>query len=260
MKNKHFIFILLAVAAFACQEKTTNKEDNISNKPFREISFLTTDSLQVIGDLYETDKQASSILLFHQGRSNARGEYKSIIPKLTQKGFNVLAIDQRMGGQLYGEYNRTIAKLPMNNHTYCDAFADMEAAFQFMSKQGFSGKKILWGSSYSGSLAIKLAHNHPTEVIGVLAFSPSSGGPMQDCRPDEFLEKMELPILLLRPKSELEIPSAKAQFELATAHKHQTYVADQGTHGSSMLVEERVNGNVTKNWERVFSFLDQLNK
>lgn len=55
---------------------------------------------------------------------------------------------------------------------YLDALQDMESAVKYVKSQYESSKIILWGSSYSASLVIKLAGDNPTLINGVLAFSP----------------------------------------------------------------------------------------
>ena len=173
-----------------------------------------------------------------------------------------MAIDQRMGGQIYGSYNRTIANIPDNSfdndYTYCDAYNNLEGALDFVIESGISGKKILWGSSYSASLAIQLANNRPMDVDGILAFSPASGGPMQACQPDKYFNTLKVPLLLLRPPNEMENENTKKQFDLANSNNHQTYAAKFGIHGSSMLVEERVGQEVNETWKVVESFLNEI--
>lgn len=228
----------------------------------REISFYTSDSINIFGDLYIADPDLPIILLFHQGGSNARGEYKSIIPELVKEPFNILAIDQRRGGQYFGSYNRTLTQIEdhsySNPYSYCDAYNNLEAALNFVIESGFKGKRILWGSSYSASLAIQLAAKRPRDVAGVLAFSPASGPPMEGCIPFEFLEGLPVPCLLLRPPNEMDSEQSKAQFGLATQYGHQTYVPEYGVHGSSMLVAERVGMEVSETWKVVRSFLSEV--
>jgi len=254
MKYLQQIIIGLLIIFTSCNKATENNKQ-AENKHLQEISFITSDSITVFGDLYEINKKKSTILLFHQSGSNARGEYYPIIPELINEGYNVLAVDQRQGGQLYGGYNRTIAKFSLNNYSYCDASLDLEAALNFIIESGFSGNIILWGSSYSASLVIRLANQRQNDISGVLAFSPASGGPMKECRPDDFFETLKIPLLLLRPSKEMEIESVKNQFELAQQNNHQVYIAKYGIHGSSMLVESRVEHNVNNNWKVVKSFL-----
>lgn len=261
MKLKFLLLICVcgsALLGFGKYE-VNNSNDLIKGK---EIHFFTSDSIQIFGDLYELNKEGKTILLFHQGGSNARGEYTPIIPTLIQNGYNVLAIDQRSGGQYYGSYNRTLANIPTHiygdGYGYCDAYNNLEGALDYIIDTGFSGTKVLWGSSYSASLAIQLASKRQQDVDGVLAFSPASGGSMKDCLPDEYFETLKRPLLLLRPPSEMESEKSKVQFELAKKFGHQTNVPKSGVHGSSMLVENRVGADVQETWKVVVSFLQTI--
>jgi pimeloyl-ACP methyl ester carboxylesterase len=98
MKLAIFFLVGTTLLFSSCQSDIKKEKANGINV-VHEISFYTPDSIKIFGDLYELDKEGSTILLFHQGGFNARGEYASIIPKLIERKFNVLAIDQRMGGQ-----------------------------------------------------------------------------------------------------------------------------------------------------------------
>ncbi len=222
-----------------------------------EIDFLASDSLRIFGDLYHQDKSNPTVFLFHQGRSNGRAEYLELIPTLLDKGYNVVSIDQRRGGQLYGRYNRTVAQLMLNGYSYCDTYPDLEGIVNYMTKAGYVGKRVLWGSSYSAALVVRLAHNRPEDFHAVLSFSPASGGPMQDCKADDFFETLKVPLLLMRPGNEMEIESVAAQLLLAKQYGHKTYVVDHGVHGSSMMVASRVDGSILDQWEVVHSFLDE---
>ncbi|MEM7086206.1 MAG: hypothetical protein AAF489_08500 [Bacteroidota bacterium] len=266
MKNKVLISICLIAIVSACQKKDktvdTITEDPIKVDSAKEISFMTSDSIKIIGDLYELDKADPIILLFHQGGSNARAEYGTIIPKLVDKGFNVLATDQRMGGQIFGNYNRTLTHISDHNfgnpYGFCDAYNNLESALDFVISSGFTGKKIIWGSSYSATLAIQLANKNQGKIDGVLAFSPATGRAMKDCLSSPYFETLKVPLLVLRPPNEMEDENVQAQFELAKANGHQTYAAKYGVHGSSMLVKERVKNDVSENWKVVHTFLEQI--
>ncbi len=225
----------------------------------KEVSLTTKDSVTVFGDVYTIDKSYPTILLFHQGGSNAKGEYSSIIPKLQKEGFNVMAIDQRIGGSAYyGGYNRTVSKLKPNTFTYCDALPDLEAALDYLIENNYNGKRILWGSSYSAALAIQMTSKRQEVINALLAFSPSTGNAVKSCHPNPFLDKISIPLLLLRPKKEMERESSVEQANIAKKFKHQVYIAEYGTHGSSMLVEERVGNMVDENWKIVMAFLSKF--
>ncbi len=252
MKHLFGISVLSVVVliTFACSNK-----EHLNDTDF---DFFTDDSIHVFGDIFETNKSAPLILLFHQGGSNSRGEYKTIIPELIDKGYNIITIDQRRGGQTYGSYNRTVAEIPINNYGYCDAYSEISKTLDLAYDKGFNGKKILWGSSYSAALVIKLAVERSSEIDGVLAFSPASGEPLAGCDPNEYFDDIELPLLVLRPKSEMEYESVANQFELAKNTGHQTYISTPGVHGSSMLVYDRVLGDVSETWKVVDEFLDSV--
>jgi len=245
-------------------QEPSKTESTIQEKPSKieqvteEVTFQTPDRITIKGDLYYKDKSAITILLFHQAGANARGEYHSIIPKLVKGGFNVLAIDQRVGGERLGDTNRTMAKIENNEYDYCDAYPDLNSALDYVITQGFTGKKIIWGSSYSAALVIQLGNNRPEDVVGVLAFSPASGARLADCMPDQYFETIKTQLLVLRPAIEMDIETVKKQLELAQQYGHTTYVSPNGVHGSSMLVEERTQHDVSEVWDVVMTFLNKF--
>ena len=64
-----------------------------------------------------------------------------------------------------------------------------------------------------------------------------------------------MPVLALRPQHEFEIESVRTQMQEFTAHGIQTYVADPGVHGSSMLDADRVGASTEATWTVVLEFL-----
>ena len=85
--------------------------------------------------------------------------------------------------------------------------------------------------------------------------SSASGPPLADCSPLPYLSQLEVPALALRPQSEFEIESVQAQMKEFEAHGIQTYVANPGVHGSSMLNAERVGESTEAAWTVVLEFL-----
>ncbi len=249
MKLPLFLIPFLLITAIGCTQKSDPQKDY-------GFELVTPDSVTIYGDTYISDPGAATVVLFHQGGSNSRAEYGPIIPTLRDQGYNVVTVDQRRGGQTYGSYNRTVEKLEINPYSYCDAYPDLESTLDYViSSNMISGDIIVWGSSYSGTLVIQLAAKNQDRLSGVLAFSPASGGPMADCKPDEYFEDLEIPLLLLRPGSEMEFESVQAQFALAEEAGHEGYVSENGVHGASMLVESRVEGSVEAHWTKVLEFI-----
>jgi alpha-beta hydrolase superfamily lysophospholipase len=251
---KPFLFLVITVAALVSPQFATAQASDPE-----EVMFQAADGVNVHADLHATgDKSAPIVLLFHQAGSNARAEYDPIVPRLLESGYNVLAIDQRSGGTRLGGVNRTASAFDGGSPSYCDAYPDLEAALAFVIANGFEGPRVVWGSSYSAALVIRLAAEHPDDVNAVLAFSPASGDPMGACKPGPFLENLRTPILALRPASEMENPRVRAQLETFQELGHATYVAENGVHGSSMLNPERVEGGVEETWTAVEQFLAQV--
>ncbi|HAP59261.1 MAG TPA: hypothetical protein DCR93_07065, partial [Cytophagales bacterium] len=222
----------------------------------KEITIPTPDGVTVYGDLYTVDKANPTILLLHQGGANVRGEYHTIIPMLLEKEYNVLALDLRQGGERFGYFNRTAARTSERYH-YCDAYPDVAAGLQYLEAEGYT-KPVIWGSSFSATLAIQVGAERPEAVEAVLAFSPAQGPPMKECQPNPYFEQISVPLMVFRPRSELSYEGLTKQLAMIEEYGHQTYIAENGVHGSSMLVAERVEGDVTPHWDRVWAFLGEL--
>ncbi|MGI9272188.1 MAG: alpha/beta hydrolase family protein [Woeseiaceae bacterium] len=222
-----------------------------------QVSFETADGVRIYGDVYAGSEGASAatILLFHQAGSDARGEYTSIALRLMENGYNVLAIDQRSGGDRFGGVNRTMAGLERRDFGYCEVYPDLEAALKFMRDEGFDGPLAVWGSSYSAALVFQLGARNADDVDAVLGFSPASGTPLKDCSLSPYLEKLDVPGIALRPQNEFEIEAVQAQMKEFENHGVQTYVANPGVHGSSMLNAERVGESTEATWTVVLDFL-----
>jgi hypothetical protein len=150
--------------------------------------------------------------------------------------------------------------MEQKEYHYCDAYPDLEAALQFVIDEGFTGPRFVWGSSYSAALVIHLGVDHKDDIAGALAFSPAAGEPMKSCDPTEAIQKIEIPVLALRPASEMEHERVRKQLETFEKLGHTTYVSANGVHGSSMLNPNRVEGSVEDTWKAVFDFIESVAK
>lgn len=220
----------------------------------QKIEFSSEDNLTVHGWYYEHDNASGSIALFHQAGSNARAEYATIANRLVEAGYRVLAIDQRKGGSRLGGENLTAAQVDEASLSYCDAYPDLEAATRYLYQKG-GEKVVVWGSSYSAALVLKLSIDHPDMVKAVLAFSPASGTPMGDCSATIYIDSLKVPTMALRPGSEAAIESVRDQLNHFEAQGMETYVSPEGVHGSSMLNPERAT-DAEATWKQVLRFLN----
>jgi dienelactone hydrolase len=227
---------------------------------FKTISFSSKDGLQVTADLYLAHPtEAPLIVLFHQARAS-RGEYRMIAPELNAFGFNAIAVDQRIGGSFNAITNETAKRLGAEgmSEAYLDALPDMEAAINYARKNYAKGKLIIWGSSYSASLVLKIAGDNPSLSDGVLAFSPGEyfgnlgKGPKYVC---ESARKIRVPVFIASSHDEKNewlsiydsIPGDRKTYFLPPS---------DGAHGSSALFEYY---DASKDyWKAVKDFLKQF--
>jgi len=158
--NKIFIIALIFISfQITAQEK---------------IVFESADGLKITADLYVSNPENSPfIILFHQARWS-RGEYQEIAPKLSKLGFNSMAIDQRSGGKVIGVINETHLRAVKQNlpTEFTNAEVDMNSAIDYVkTKFSKASKLIIWGSSYSSALVLKIAGDRK-DVDGTLSFAP----------------------------------------------------------------------------------------
>jgi len=223
-----------------------------------EITFEAADGVKIYGEIYQNEGatlDAPLVMLFHQGGGDSRGEYEPLVGRLLEAGYIAVAIDQRNGGERFGGVNRTMAGLGKVTFGYCQAYPDLEATLKYVVGRGYTGKRAAWGSSYSAALVFQLAADHGAELDAILAFSPANGKALADCLPGRFSADLKLPVLALRPSREMGNESTREQLAMFEKQGHQTFVADPGVHGSSMLNAERVGESTEKTWLVVLEFL-----
>lgn len=137
----------------------------------RRVKFPSKDGVTITADMYEADPSYPWVVLFHMAESS-RGEYQRIAPRLNKLEVNCIAVDLRSGKEENFIVNETyvLAKNTGLGTSYMDAEIDMKAAIE---KAYMIARKpvIVFGSSYSASLALKLATEMP-QVKAVIAFSP----------------------------------------------------------------------------------------
>ena len=212
-----------------------------SASSFKTISFTSKDGLQVTADLYLAHPtEAPFIVLFHQAGAS-RGEYRMSAPELNAFGFNAMAVDQRIGNSFNAITNETAKRYGTEgmSEAYIDALPDMEAAIKYARKNYAKGKLIIWGSSYSASLVLKIAGDNPNLADGVLAFSPGEyfanlgKGPAYI---SESAKNIGVPVFIASSRNE---KNEWYPIYESIPGERKTYFLPQsgGAHGSSALFE-----------------------
>jgi dienelactone hydrolase len=212
------------------------------------------DGVPVTVDLYAADTSMPFIILFHQARYS-RGEYKETALKLNKMGYNCLAVDLRSGKEVKGIKNETAEVALARNKTtnYIDSEQDMITAIDYIYNQT-NKSMIILGSSYSASLAIKIAVNND-KVAKVIAFSPGEYFG-DDFKIADYASKINVPTFITSSKKESE--GVKQLIALNNSGKITHYVPKgEGKHGSSALWDE--NQNHQEYWLALMLFLTQKN-
>lgn len=264
MKTFYFAFLFLI---FSCSQEIKspesgsegNKEESIEKRrdslpTVTEIQFPSLDSLPIFADLYLLNDTAPMIVLCHQARYN-KTEYRGIANKLNAAGFNCLAIDQRSGGKLNNEENKTnLAAIKAGKAVdYLDAEQDILAAinYAYNLKQD---KVILWGSSYSSTLALFIALKNE-KVSAVISFSPGDYFPELGLLTDE-LKDFSKPMFVTSSKEEAPDLTKMISKMKLNENQMQFIPASEGVHGSRALWE--TDPNHKEYWEALYVFLEKL--
>lgn len=218
------------------------------------VELKAPDGVAVYGTYYPAVAPKALILLFHQAGSSS-GEYADIAPRLQREGFAALAIDQRVGGNLYGP-NRTMAAAK-DKADYLGALPDLEAALAWGKAKNMP--IVLWGSSYSASLVFLLANAADAKgsVKAVMAFSP--GEYFNDKKMvGTAAAKVTVPVFVTSANTMEEEAEAKAIVSATPATDRQQYIPRTGIHGSSTLNATKNPGGADENWKVVLAFLKRV--
>lgn len=221
------------------------------------VNFNSSDGLQITADLYVTNPETSPfIILFHQA-GWSRGEYIDIAPKLNALGFNCMAVDQRSGGGINDIENITHkeAKKAGKETRYIDALIDMQAVLNYVHTNYPEAKLLVWGSSYSAALVIKLASQNIGKVDGVLSFSPgeyfSNMGESETFIQDAA-QNIDIPIFITSAKNEESV--WKPIFEAIPSDKKTSFLPEtKGNHGSRALWKKFDDSQ--QYWDAIENFL-----
>jgi pimeloyl-ACP methyl ester carboxylesterase len=218
------------------------------------VSFSSGDGLSVVADKYFVHDTLPWILMFHQSGSS-RGEFREIAPKLIRLGYNALAVDLRHGKEINFVANETTIAAQVKNlpRTMTDARMDMLAAMEWTKVQ--SDKPfILFGSSYSASLAMILARDNPG-TSSVIAFSPGEffGAPNLV---RNAVRNLDVPVFLASTRREYPYITELSSGIGADKKIIFTPSESQGTHGAKALWESEP-GN-KEYWLSLLMFFNRI--
>jgi hypothetical protein len=233
---------------------------NQHSAAYERVQFYSLDSLLIDANYYHANDTALPILLCHQARWN-KYEYDSIAVVLQKKGYNCLATDQRSGGlmdidgihPINATHKRAIdAGLPTE---YLDAEQDIIAAINFLYAKS-RGPILLWGSSYSSTLALYNGLNND-KVFALVAFSPGNYFSDQKGSLIPLIETSSKPFFITSSKKEAEGVQNLIRNKTLSNQQVQFIPKIDGYHGARALWASNSGNEVY--WAAINSFMESLN-
>lgn len=193
---------------------------------FETVRRKLPDGIEMTADLYRAkradgtpSKNAPLLVCFHKTASS-RGEYRRLAPDMLSRGFDVLAVDLRCGGAGDNSNRRTGERFGVRNETwaaakkklgrdptYAEAYPDMERAVDWARELSPGSKIGIVGSSYSASLVLIYAAEHPEKVDAVLSYSP--GEYIEGWQVAQRAKKLRVPTLITCGNTAVDIDHAK---------------------------------------------------
>ncbi len=252
------MLMLTIVIAIGCNNENKAVVESNSKKiaEYPEyIEFPSLDGLVISANVYEISKDSPVIVLCHQARFN-KFEYAGIAEELNSLGFNCIAIDQRSGGPIGDQVNETTLRAIEKNLPieYLDAEQDIIAAVNYASDR-YGKQVILWGSSYSSTLALYIATEND-DVMAVVSFSP--GNYLMNYKGSliDKLEGFDKPVFIT--SSRREATETKKLVEKMEPDDNQIVFVPDGTghHGSRALWKTQSDGE--EYWNAITAFLNKI--
>ena len=217
------------------------------------LTFPSKDGLMITADWYPVSSSLPVILLCHQNRFS-RGEYNETALRLNKFGFNCLALDQRVGDEVNGIINETAIEAKKKNltPTFVDAEQDIVAALDYLFEK-YQRPITILGSSYSASLALKIAAENPN-VASIIVFSP--GEYFDDKKYiSNHIQALTKPIFATSSREEADGVTELLK-DINSRIKIQYIPASKGDHGSKVLWPDSQYNQ--EYWIALMSFLERI--
>ncbi len=217
------------------------------------VSFRSTDGVKVTADWYPVSSENPVILLCHQN-GYSRGEFSEIATRLNQFGFNCLAVDLRVGGEVNGVNNETAEAAKKMEPVLADAERDIVAAVDYLNVR-YKSPLIILGSSYSASLALKVAAQNE-KVAAVAVFSPGEYFDPADYIGTHITTLLK-PVFATSSREEADKVTDLLK-DVNSRIKVQYIPTSKGDHGAKVLWSKSPFNQ--EYWIALMSFLDKMKK
>ena len=220
------------------------------------IQFPSLDSLPITANYYHTNDSATPILLCHQARWN-KYEYDSIALVLQAAGYNCLALDQRSGGFMEEQWaNETFLKAQQQDlpTDYLSAEQDIIAGINYLKSRSQKAI-IIWGSSYSSTLALYHGLKDPA-IKAVISFSPGDYFREQKGSLIPLLKQTQTPFFITSSKEEAAEIAKLLEGKVRSAQQVHFIPKGEGNHGARALWQKHKDH--PEYWTALHDFLNRL--
>ena len=250
--------LLVFLSCNSGSEKPQQKEDTTAKvlEVPTKVTFPSLDKLTVTANLYySADNKKGFIVYCHMAAFN-KSEYRTIARKLFDEGYNGLAVDLRSGDATSGYDNETRLEADKKGKEtgFLDAEQDMIAAVNYIYKE-YNTPVILWGSSYSASLALKVGKNND-HVKAILAFSPGEYFEADSLSIKTQIRDVNKPMFITSSREEVADGLIKIIDVVGPSYVTHYRPKGKGEHGSMCLWQD--SPDQLEYWKAVDAFLEGL--
>jgi fermentation-respiration switch protein FrsA (DUF1100 family) len=209
-------------------------------RPFENIFFETSDSVRLNGWFYPANPGAarSSIaLLLCHGNGGNISHRLNFCQALLELELNVLLFDYRGYG------------LSAGRATEAGTYLDAQAAYRWLERKGFPGRKIVaYGESLGGAVAAELAVREPTAGLvlqGTFTSIPDVGAEIFPWLPVRWLARvryetqrklpgLKIPVLVMHSRDDRLIRFQHGRDNFAAANEPKLFWEIQGEHNDPL--------------------------
>jgi esterase/lipase len=204
-------------AQMATPEPTVPPVPTPPNIPFREISFMTSDHIKLVGLLYGHGK--TMVIGSHQYKSSLADWRDSGIPaRLAALGYEVLVYDFRGFGSSDGDPDPTVMNV------------DLTAAVNFSRQQGATSI-VLMGASMGGTASLSVASTQKVAAVISLSGPQSFGVDVADAD----LKVMTTPKLFMDSQDDSPYVTDEQHMYDVSAAPKEIYIYPNSNHGVTIL-------------------------
>ncbi len=214
---------------------------SMPTEKIREVTFVTEDKVAIAATYYEAVSEKGVILIHMLG--NNRQSWKEVAEILQKNEYQVLTIDLRGHGQSLQKNNQRISYVNFHEQDFLDMVKDIQAAKNFLEKQGISEITII-GASIGANLALITAAHDP-DITRIVALSP--GLNYKGIKPQEDSKKISVPVMLVAAEDDAYSAMSVRTLDMVIRAQKEVKIFPKADHGTRMIQQQpSLKGDILK--------------